>query len=149
MMQMTALFSSAALTSFMAAAALMGSVPAFAQHGPETEAAPEPVAAGAPADPGVLTVQADKPGSTINRDIFGQFAEHLGTGIYGGVWVGKDSKIPNVRGVRSDVVGALKAIKVPVVRWPGGCFADEYHWRNGIGPAQTQNNHQPRLGRRV
>lgn len=86
------------------------------------------------AEPAALTVQSDQPGPVINRDIFGQFAEHLGTGIYGGVWVGKDSKIPNVRGIRSDVVDALKAIKVPVVRWPGGCFADEYHWRNGIGP---------------
>ncbi len=74
----------------------------------------------------------------INRDIFGQFAEHLGKGIYGGVWVGKNSQIPNVRGIRSDVVGALKAIKVPVVRWPGGCFADEYHWRDGIGPASQR-----------
>jgi alpha-L-arabinofuranosidase len=82
-----------------------------------------------------LSVQADKPGARIDRDIFGQFAEHLGTGIYGGVWVGKDSPIPNVRGIRSDVVQALRAIRVPVVRWPGGCFADEYHWRNGIGPA--------------
>ncbi len=98
--------------------------------------APTPVTAPTPApspEPGPLTIQADKPGATINRDIFGQFAEHLGTGIYGSVWVGKDSKIPNVRGVRSDVVTALKAIKVPVVRWPGGCFADEYHWRDGIG----------------
>jgi alpha-N-arabinofuranosidase len=74
----------------------------------------------------------------INRDIFGQFAEHLGEGIYGGIWVGKDSNIPNVRGVRSDVVAALRAIKVPLVRWPGGCFADEYHWRYGIGPAQQR-----------
>ncbi len=82
---------------------------------------------------GQLSIQADQPGATINRDIFGQFAEHLGRGIYGGIWVGKDSRIPNVRGIRSDVVGALKAIKVPVVRWPGGCFADEYHWRDGIG----------------
>ena len=77
--------------------------------------------------PGPLTIQADNPGPVINRDIFGQFAEHLGEGIYGGVWVGKDSPIPNVRGIRSDVVGALRAIKVPVVRWAGGCFADEYH----------------------
>ena len=67
-----------------------------------------------------LTVQADQPGPVINRDIFGQFAEHLGQGIYGGVWVGKGSPIPNVRGIRSDVVAALRAIKVPVVRWPGG-----------------------------
>ena len=88
--------------------------------------------------PGPLVVLADAPGATVNRDIFGQFAEHLGEGIYGSIWVGKDSKIPNVRGIRSDVVGALKAIKVPVVRWPGGCFADEYHWQNGIGPANKR-----------
>ena len=85
-----------------------------------------------------MTIHAGTPGAPINRDIFGQFAEHLGTGIYGGVWVGKNSKIPNVRGIRSDVVGALRDIKVPVVRWPGGCFADEYHWRNGIGPAKNR-----------
>jgi alpha-N-arabinofuranosidase len=85
-----------------------------------------------------LVLQADQPGPTINRDIFGQFAEHLGHGIYGGVWVGKDSNIPNVRGIRSDVVAALKAIKVPVVRWPGGCFADDYHWRDGVGPADQR-----------
>ena len=111
---------------------LIASTPALAQ----TDAKPvAPPVAEVQAEPGPLTIEADKPGATINRDIFGQFAEHLGTGIYGGVWVGKDSKIPNVRGVRSDVVGALKAIKVPVVRWPGGCFADEYHWRDAIGPA--------------
>jgi len=90
------------------------------------------------AAPGTLTVHVDQPGAVINRDIFGQFAEHLGRGIYGGVWVGKDSKIPNVRGIRSDVVNALRAIKVPVVRWPGGCFADEYHWRSGVGPASKR-----------
>ncbi len=93
-----------------------------------------PAAPTVPAVPGPLTIEADKPGAVINRDIFGQFAEHLGKGIYEGVWVGPNSKIPNVRGIRSDVVGALKAIKVPVVRWPGGCFADEYHWRDGVGP---------------
>ena len=86
-------------------------------------------------------------GPTISRDIFGQFAEHLGTGIYGGVWVGQDSAIPNVRGIRSDVVAALRAIKVPNVRWPGGCFADEYHWRDGIGPrAQRPRDAQRRTG---
>ena len=81
-----------------------------------------------------LVVKADQPGPKISRDIFGQFAEHLGTGIYGGIWVGPRSPIPNVRGVRSDVVAALRAIQVPNVRWPGGCFGDNYHWRNGIGP---------------
>ena len=121
---------SAPLLRATATIALMASAPALAQ----TASAPAPVAE-VQAEPGPLTIEADKPGATINRDIFGQFAEHLGTGIYGGVWVGKDSKIPNVRGVRSDVVGALKEIKVPVVRWPGGCFADEYHWRDAIGPA--------------
>jgi alpha-L-arabinofuranosidase len=80
------------------------------------------------------TLNADQPGATISRNIFGQFAEHLGFGIYGGIWVGEDSKIPNTKGYRNDVVAALKRLEVPVVRWPGGCFADEYHWREGIGP---------------
>jgi alpha-L-arabinofuranosidase len=84
-----------------------------------------------------LSVDLSKPGSKIDRNIFGQFAEHLGHGIYDGIWVGADSTIPNTRGIRNDVVAALKAIKVPNVRWPGGCFADEYHWRNGIGPQRA------------
>ena len=84
-----------------------------------------------------LSVDASKTGVKIDRNIFGQFAEHLGHGIYEGIWVGPDSKIPNTRGIRNDVVAALKAIKVPNVRWPGGCFADEYHWRNGIGPQRA------------
>lgn len=81
-----------------------------------------------------VTIQADQPGAKIDRNIYGQFAEHLGRGIYEGVWVGEDSTIPNTRGYRNDVVAALKRLRVPVVRWPGGCFADEYHWREGIGP---------------
>ena len=84
-----------------------------------------------------LAVDATKPGAKIDRNIFGQFAEHLGHGIYRGIWVGPDSTIPNTRGIRNDVVSALRAIKVPNVRWPGGCFADEYHWRNGIGTPRT------------
>ncbi len=87
-----------------------------------------------------LSIDAAHPGARISRDLFGQFAEHLGTGIYGGIWVGKNSPIPNVRGIRSDVVAALRALKVPNVRWPGGCFADEYHWRDGIGPASTRKS---------
>ncbi|MEQ7874517.1 alpha-L-arabinofuranosidase C-terminal domain-containing protein [Sphingomonas sp. ASV193] len=97
-------------------------------------AAAPTIASAAPAPVVSVTVDAAHPGATIERDIFGQFAEHLGTGIYGGIWVGPDSPIPNVRGIRSDVVAALRAIRVPNVRWPGGCFADNYHWRNGIGP---------------
>ncbi|MCX6628059.1 MAG: alpha-L-arabinofuranosidase, partial [Candidatus Solibacter sp.] len=81
-----------------------------------------------------LTIHADRPGPQVNRQLFGQFAEHLGAGIYGGIWVGEDSKIPNTRGYRNDVLQALRDLKVPVVRWPGGCFADEYNWREGVGP---------------
>ena len=80
-----------------------------------------------------LSVDASKNGARIDRNIFGQFAEHLGHGIYDGIWVGPDSHIANTRGIRNDVVAALRELKVPNVRWPGGCFADEYHWRNGIG----------------
>jgi len=80
-----------------------------------------------------VSVDASKTGAKIDRNIFGQFAEHLGHGIYDGIWVGADSSIPNTRGIRNDVVAALKELKVPNVRWPGGCFADYYHWRNGIG----------------
>ena len=82
----------------------------------------------------VLTVRVDRPGALIDRHVYGQFAEHLGHGIYEGVWVGEGSPIPNVHGFRKDVIEALRQLKVPVVRWPGGCFADEYHWRDGIGP---------------
>jgi len=81
-----------------------------------------------------MSIDLSRPGAKIDRNIFGQFAEHLGHGVYEGVWVGPDSNIPNTRGMRNDVIAALKALKVPNVRWPGGCFADEYHWRKGIGP---------------
>ena len=71
---------------------------------------------------------------TIDPNIYGQFSEHLGRCIYQGLYVGEDSDIPNVNGMRCDVVNALKEIHIPVLRWPGGCFADTYHWRDGIGP---------------
>lgn len=74
----------------------------------------------------------------IERTIYGHFSEHLGRCIYEGFWVGEDSPIPNVRGIRQDVVRALRKIKVPVLRWPGGCFADEYHWMDGIGPREMR-----------
>ncbi len=76
--------------------------------------------------------------SKINRDVYGSFSEHLGRCIYEGTFVGKDSPIPNVNGMRTDVVNALKEIGLPVLRWPGGCFADEYHWRDGIGPLEQR-----------
>lgn len=71
--------------------------------------------------------------ATINPNIYGHFAEHLGHCIYEGIWVGEDSAIPNTDGIRDDVVTALRRIKPPVVRWPGGCFADDYHWEDGVG----------------
>ncbi|RZJ85534.1 MAG: alpha-N-arabinofuranosidase [Massilia sp.] len=86
------------------------------------------------ANPVSINIDAGKPGPVISKYVYGQFAEHLGTGVYEGMWVGTKSSIPNTRGWRNDVVGALKALHVPLVRWPGGCFADTYHWRDGIGP---------------
>jgi alpha-N-arabinofuranosidase len=74
--------------------------------------------------------------SHINKNIYGHFSEHIGRGIYGGIYVGDDPFIKNVNGMRCDVVEALRHIRVPVLRWPGGCFADYYHWKDGIGPRE-------------
>jgi len=104
--------------------------------------------------PNKVIIHADLGKETISRFIYGHFAEHLGGCIYGGIWVGEDSPIPNTRGIRNDVVAALREIKPAVIRWPGGCFADTYHWMDGIGPRDqrpsiinttwggvTENNH--------
>lgn len=87
-------------------------------------------------EPSQLIIEAydDIPEQIISRYIYGHFAEHLGHCIYGGFWVGEDSSIPNTRGIRSDLVKALRRTNPPVIRWPGGCFADEYHWKDGVGP---------------
>ena len=85
-----------------------------------------------------LILNADLKGPRINRNLYGHFSEHLGRCIYGGIWVGKDSPIPNTDGMRNDVLQALRDLQVPVLRWPGGCFADEYHWRDGVGPYETR-----------
>jgi alpha-N-arabinofuranosidase len=74
----------------------------------------------------------------INKELYGHFSEHLGRCIYGGIYVGEDSSVPNTNGMRNDVVEALKEMKLPVLRWPGGCFADEYHWKDGIGPKDSR-----------
>lgn len=76
----------------------------------------------------------------INPEIYGHFSEHLGRCIYEGIYVGEDSDIPNIEGMRTDVIEAFKQIKVPVLRWPGGCFADEYHWKDGIGPKENRKS---------
>ncbi|HEY4989152.1 MAG TPA: alpha-N-arabinofuranosidase, partial [Opitutaceae bacterium] len=85
-----------------------------------------------------LTVRANEPGAVINRNIYGQFSEHLGHCIYDGIWVGADSPIPNTHGYNTAVLAALKELHVPILRWPGGCFADEYHWKDGIGPMEKR-----------
>ena len=81
-----------------------------------------------------IVINTDLGQHTISRHIYGHFAEHLGRCIYGGFWVGEASATSNTRGIRNDVVQALRATNIPNLRWPGGCFADEYHWQDGIGP---------------
>ena len=101
-----------------------------------------------------IIINADLGAATISRHIYGHFAEHLGRCIYGGFWLGENAAIPNTRGVREDIVAALRGVHIPNLRWPGGCFADEYHWMDGIGPMEqrptmintqwggvTENNH--------
>jgi alpha-N-arabinofuranosidase len=101
-----------------------------------------------------LIVNVDQGESKISKHIYGHFSEHLGRCIYGGFWVGRESSIPNTRGIRNDVVEALRRVHIPVLRWPGGCFADEYHWQDGVSPYEnrptmvnthwggvTENNH--------
>ena len=101
-------------------------------------------ATGLQAQETTVTIHTGEGKTIIPKEIYGQFAEHLGTCIYGGLWVGPESPIPNTQGYRNDVLQALRDLQVPVLRWPGGCFADEYHWRDGIGPRserpKMQNN---------
>jgi len=85
-----------------------------------------------------LTIDGGTSGPVINRNIYGQFSEHLGRCIYEGIWVDENSSIPNTKGYRNDVLAAVKELHVPILRWPGGCFADEYHWRDGIGPRESR-----------
>ena len=85
-----------------------------------------------------ITLYPELAKTKIDKEIYGQFAEHLGRCIYGGIYVGEQSDIPNIHGFREDVVGALEDMKIPVLRWPGGCFADTYHWKDGIGPKQDR-----------
>jgi alpha-L-arabinofuranosidase len=85
-----------------------------------------------------IVVNAGKEKNTIDKMIYGHFAEHLGHCVYEGIWVGENSTIPNTRGIRNDIVEALRKIKIPCLRWPGGCFADEYHWKDGVGPKENR-----------
>ena len=88
----------------------------------------------APAASRKAVIHADQPVGTVRPEFHSNFAEHLGSCVYGGIWVGKNSPIPNINGYRKATVDYLKELGVPVLRWPGGCFADDYHWRDGIGP---------------
>jgi alpha-N-arabinofuranosidase len=85
-----------------------------------------------------IAIHPADPIARINPNIYGHFAEHLGRCIYDGIWVGPDSPIPNTDGFRSDVLAALRRLKPPVIRWPGGCFADDYHWLDGVGPSERR-----------
>ena len=85
-----------------------------------------------------ISIKTDRAETRISKHLYGHFAEHLGYCIYGGIWVGEDSPIPNTRGIRNDIVEALRRIQIPNLRWPGGCFADEYHWMDGIGPRESR-----------
>ncbi len=89
-------------------------------------------------DKTTVTINVDGGKEIISRHIYGHFSEHLGRCIYDGLWVGEDSSIPNINGVRKDIIDAMKQIKIPNLRWPGGCFADEYHWKDGIGPRASR-----------
>src|SRR6202046_2016648 len=81
-----------------------------------------------------------EPIATISPEIYSHFIEHLGGVIYDGVWVGENSKIPNQHGIRTAFIDTMRAVQAPVLRWPGGCFADSYDWRDGIGPANGRPN---------
>lgn len=85
-----------------------------------------------------IKVYTDLEHGKISKHIYGHFSEHLGRCIYEGLWVGEDSPIPNTEGIRNDVLGALQELNIPVLRWPGGCFADEYHWKDGVGPRENR-----------
>ncbi len=85
-----------------------------------------------------VLVRADSAIGLVRPEFHGHFAEHLGSCVYGGMWVGKDSPIPNINGYRRQAVEYLRDLGIPVLRWPGGCYADDYHWRDGIGPVEKR-----------
>jgi alpha-N-arabinofuranosidase len=85
-----------------------------------------------------FAIRADVEIATVHPELHGQFAEHLGSCVYGGLWVGKNSRIPNINGYRKQAIEYLRELNIPVLRWPGGCFADDYHWRDGIGPPERR-----------
>jgi alpha-N-arabinofuranosidase len=85
-----------------------------------------------------VEILVDEPLGAISPNVYGHFTEHIGGVVYDGVWVGLDSKIPNRFGIRSALVDRLKEISIPIIRWPGGCFADSYDWKDGVGPTSSR-----------
>jgi alpha-N-arabinofuranosidase len=81
-----------------------------------------------------ITIHLNEPIARIAPNLYGHFAEHLGSCVHEGIWVGPESAIPNTAGIRTDVLTALRRLNIPLLRWPGGCFADDYHWEDGVGP---------------
>ena len=113
-----------------------GFLEALALTGAATLAGARPRLAAAQIVPDVeVVVRPRQPGATIASHLYGHFIEHLGGVIYDGIWVGRDSRIANVDGIRKAFIDDMKALGAPNFRWPGGCFADGYHWRDGIGPS--------------
>ncbi len=88
--------------------------------------------------PRSITVHANVSAGLVRPELHGSFAEHLGSCTYGGIWVGRNSAVPNINGFRKETVEHLRELGIPVLRWPGGCFADDYHWRDGIGPLEKR-----------
>lgn len=116
-----------------AALSAVGAVPRWVRAAPEASVSTRR-----------FVVRTDSEIGRIRPELHGQFVEHLGSCIYGGIWVGKDSPIANVGGYRKQMIDYLKELGVPVLRWPGGCFADDYHWQEGIGPVK-QRPRRPNL----
>jgi alpha-N-arabinofuranosidase len=85
-----------------------------------------------------VVVRLDEPIAVVRPELHGQFAEHLGACVNDGLWVGERSAIANVGGFRADVLDALTRLRIPLLRWPGGCFADDYHWEDGVGPRDSR-----------
>jgi alpha-N-arabinofuranosidase len=88
--------------------------------------------------PARITILPDEPLATISPNLYGHFAEHLGSCVNDGIWVGENSPIPNTAGLRNDLLEAFRKINPPVIRWPGGCYADDYHWPDGVGPRKDR-----------
>ena len=99
-----------------------------------------PLSFATPQSAGRIFIDLEEVVGDINRNIYGHMLEHVGRAVYDGIWVGENSPTPNDKGFRKDAISALKRLRAPVIRWPGGCFADTYHWQDGVGPKEKRPN---------